>query len=176
MLNPIAGKASLGIKEWQMLLVDLLGFSLDLTQREARFAFWLAKMTVVDEVQKRHKLMTLSWVEFLEAVGRVADSISIPTDEDLASLGAANIMDFEARLGTADVATQARMRKPRPSSDFAAPKTRPLSLKLDRLLRLIIGRTALACKGTLSVGGKRYNLVGTYVTREQLRTMSVLRR
>ena len=49
-----------------------------------------------------------------------------------------------------------------------AEKTRDLAVKLDRLVRLIVGRQAIANKGALQHGGKRMSCVGVYLTPEQV--------
>ena len=43
----------------------------------------------------------LSWVEYLEALAQLADSMSLPTDDDLATLGARDMLDFEHKLQSA---------------------------------------------------------------------------
>ena len=141
--------------------------------RAVRFAFWRSKMFVVDEVAKRAKVTGLSWVEYLEALARLADSMSLPTDDDLATLGARDMLDFEHKLQSATDELAATLAYPRPSSEFLAPKTWPLAQKLDRLIRLILGRAGLMNKGMLAIGGKRLPLVGKYITTEQLKTLGL---
>jgi hypothetical protein len=141
--------------------------------RECRLAFWHARMIVADEVKSRMKFTTLSWVSFVEALARIADAMSLPTDEDLASIRADDVMEFERKLSAADPDAQARLRRPRPSAQFGAPKTRALDAKLDRLARLILGRMAILGKGALQHGTTRLQLVGKYITEDQLKTMTL---
>ena len=42
-----------------------------------RLAFFASRMIVVDEIKQRHKFMTLSFIEFVEALARVADSMNV---------------------------------------------------------------------------------------------------
>lgn len=173
MLNPLQGKARFGIEEWQALCNDTKLVSGDLTMREVRLAFWHSRMIVVDEVKSRMKITTLSWLEFLEALGRIAEQMSLPTDEDLKSLRADDILAFDEKLAAADADTQARLRRPRPSADWGAPKTRALAVKLDRLIRLMLGRFGILYKGALQHGTKRISLLGSYVTENQVKTMAI---
>ena len=84
-------------------------------------------------------------------------------------------MTYEQKLAEADADTQARLRTARPSATFGAPKTRDMSEKLDRLLRLIIGRVAILNKGILANGAKKISLVAAkYITEEQLKTMTMV--
>ena len=174
MLNPLQGKARFGIEEWASFVGDVRLVSEDLTMRELRLAFWWSRMVVVDEVKSRLKFTTLTWTQFVEALARVADMMSVPTDADLASIGAGDIMSFEEKLADADADTQARLRRPRPSAEFGAPKTRGVHVKLDRLLRLVIGRFGILGKGSLQHGTKKMSLVSAnYITEEQTKTMTL---
>ena len=172
-LDAVAGTPSFGLASWQKFVSDACLVSDDCTMRAVRFAFWRSKMFVVDEVAKRAKVTGLSWVEYLEALARLADSMSLPTDDDLATLGARDMLDFEHKLQSATDELAATLAYPRPSSEFLAPKTWPLAQKLDRLIRLILGRAGLMNKGMLAIGGKRLPLVGKYITTEQLKTLGL---
>ena len=114
---------------------------------------------VCDEVKQRAKLMFLSWTSFLEALCRIIDLTSVPTDDDLKTLRAETIMDYEEKLSQADADTQARLRVSRPSAEFGAPKTRPLAEKADRMISLMMGRLAILNKGALQMGSKRVSLM-----------------
>ena len=142
-----------------------------LSVREARLAFWRSRMCVIDEIKSRTKFMTMTWISFLEALGRLADYMSIPIDDDLHSIGADDIMGYHKKVAEADAETQARLRKRRPSADFENPPTRPLADKFDRLIRIILGRMAVIHKGAIQQGGKRMSLVGSYITQKQLQAL-----
>ena len=142
-----------------------------LSVREARLAFWRSRMCVIDEIKSRTKFMTMTWISFLEALGRLADYMSIPIDDDLHSIGADDIMGYHKKLAESDAETQARLRKRRPSADFKNSPTRPLVEKFDRLIRIILGRMAVIHKGAIQQGGKRMSLVGSYITQKQLRAL-----
>ena len=166
MLNPVQGKAKFGLVEWDALIKDCKLISDDLTSREVRLAFWWSRMVVVDEVKQRPKFMTLSWTEFLEALGRMAEMMTLPTEEDLQRVGAVNIVDFERKFEVAPTSVKEEIRaeqEEREDSDST-----PLHARLDRLCRLLLGRIAIVFKGHVSAGAKRLNLVNVYVTEDQL--------
>ena len=169
MINPIGGKPRLGLEEWYKLLSDCGLLGGDVTTREARLAFFHSKMVVADEVKNRSKVMFLSWVTFLEALCRIIDFSSVPTDQDLKAVGLGplasadrgpeDIMYYEDKLSKADADTQARLRAPRPSAEFGAPKTRPLHAKVERMIWLMLGRLSILNKGNLVLGAKRVSLL-----------------
>ncbi|KAH8076394.1 hypothetical protein JL721_393 [Aureococcus anophagefferens] len=72
MLKPDGGRPSFSLMEWVTVLNDGRLIGDELTVREARLCFFWSRMVVADEVKSRHKFMTLSWVEFLEALARVS--------------------------------------------------------------------------------------------------------
>ncbi|KAH8088855.1 hypothetical protein JL720_6823 [Aureococcus anophagefferens] len=150
LLNPVAGKAKFGLVEWDALIKDCKLISDDLTSREMRLAFWWSRMVVIDEVKQRAKFMTLTWVEFLEALGRMAEMMTLPDDDDLRKDEINH--KHEAEEDDADA---------------------PLAPRIDRLCKLLMGRIAVVFKGHISAGPKRLNLVGVYVTEEQLQEISL---
>lgn len=108
---------------------------------------------------------TLSFTDFLEALGRVADAKSLPTASDLDAAGYGNVLEWAidkerleggggggaAAAGGADggapppaVATAGGalpdIFRPRASARFGAPKPRPLYPKLELLLDLTFRR------------------------------------
>jgi hypothetical protein len=64
-------------------------FGPDLTRHRARLVFCWSKMRVSDELFMRQVDTSLTFVDFLEALGRVADMKALPTDEEIASFGLA---------------------------------------------------------------------------------------
>ena len=146
-----------------------------LTLQGMRLAFFMSRMIVADEVKARHKFTTLSFIEFLECLARIADSTNVPTDADLAAAGAATIVDLDLALSQKEGGTStSALKKRRPSCDYFEPKTRPLEEKLDRFIRQMIGRLGLREGGIISDGGKRISLIPKYVTREQLTSMGAI--
>ncbi|CAM9779514.1 unnamed protein product, partial [Phaeothamnion confervicola] len=139
MLNPVGGKAALGLDEWKALLVDcrLLG--------EAQVdSCWLLLLlfSVSDEIKSRARLTNLSYVEFLEAMSRLADMMHVPTDDDMRTAGADHVLDYEAAVQRSqDPEVAAQMRRRRPSAGFLSSlqSARPLAPKLDRMLRYAVG-------------------------------------
>ena len=58
-------------------------FDCDFTQREARLCYQLAKMKVADEVGSVDTFTYITFVDFMEAICRVAQMKNTPTEEDL---------------------------------------------------------------------------------------------
>lgn len=173
MLNPAQGKAKFGLHEWTTLLAETRILGELITMREVRLSFWWSRMVVADEFKSRFKFMTHSWVEFLEAIGRIADLMSLPTDEDLASVNAINMIDFKSKLESSHFSTQEKHQR-RPSAIWNNIKSRPLSEKVDKFCKLLIGRLAIKYKGNIAAGGKRATgIVGTYITKQQLQEMTL---
>ena len=56
-------------------------------------------MRAVDEIKDRHKLLHLSFVDFLEALVRIAVKKRMPTDEMIARAGTKTVGEFFAKLG-----------------------------------------------------------------------------
>ncbi|CAM9640570.1 unnamed protein product [Chrysoparadoxa australica] len=184
MLNPVGGKAALGLDEWKVLLTDcrLLGgegqsAALRAQMREARNAFYRARMIVSDEIRKRDKLFNLSFVDFLEALARLADMMSVPTDQDLEALKITDIMEFETSLANlVDAESSRQIRKKRESAAVLHDSARPLSEKLDRMLFYMIGVLGVKSKGTLKHGVKSIQLLGTYCNMQQVILVELLPR
>lgn len=171
LLNPVAGKAKFGLVEWDALIKDCKLISDDLTSREMRLAFWWSRMVVIDEVKQRAKFMTLTWVEFLEALGRMAEMMTLPDDDDLRKVGAINAVDYERKLELAPSSVKDEINHKHEAEEDDADA--PLAPRIDRLCKLLMGRIAVVFKGHISAGPKRLNLVGVYVTEEQLQEISL---
>ena len=126
--------------EWLRFCEDTRLIDKDFTQREARLVFAWSKMTVVDDVACRKRAGELTFVDFLEALGRCADMRSVPTDADLGAYGlqASEIARYEHLL--IEEGDTAKLDERRPSSEWGAPKTRPLAEKVFKLIALILGR------------------------------------
>ncbi|KAL6756926.1 hypothetical protein V8C86DRAFT_2637564 [Haematococcus lacustris] len=105
-------------------------------------------MYVLDEVKDYQRYSSVTFVDFLEALARVADMKSLPEEADLEAAGYTNIlewaMDKERLEGSADKseggAGNSDIFRPRDSAGFETPKTRPLYVKLEMLLDLLFRR------------------------------------
>lgn len=168
MLNPAQGKAKFGLMEWDALVKDCHLVSDDLTSREVRLSFWWSRMVVVDEVKQRMKFMTLSWTEFLEALGRMAEMMTLPSDEVCAMVGASNIVDYYIKFEVAPASVQTEIKRAIEKEEQEAGEGWPLHHRFERLIKLLMGRLAIVFKGYLQAGNKRLNLKDVYITEEQL--------
>merc|ERR1711871_559179 len=176
--NAVAGRAKFGLDDAVNLMNDAKMLGEHVSMRDLRLCWFMSRMLVIDEVKSRHKFTSLSMIEFLEWLGRLADCANIPVDEDLESIGAESIMDFEVKLKKADPDTAARLRERRPSAGLMAENTRPLAPKLERFLFMLMGRLAIRYKGGLVNGSSRLNFKQfppntPYITIEQLQELSL---
>ena len=155
----------------------------DFTAREAMLAFFNSRMVVCDEAVKRDKYISLQYVDFLEAIARVADTISVPTDDDIRALDAVNMTDYrmkKASFGGGRPTSpstggqrQASLITRRPSSEFLVTSQRPLEEKLDKTIRLLIGNIGLLNKGNLVYEKNQIRLVPQFITEDQLKAQNV---
>ena len=155
------------------------------TLQDATLAFLWSRMQIVDEIKDYARYTSFTWVDLLEALGRVADMKSLPLDSDLEAAGYPSILDWaiekerlegndsqrkdaaaaagegdngEGDEGAAASAAEAGrsggatspsgmgggggggLFRARESAGYAAPKSRPLHVKLELLLDLIFRR------------------------------------
>jgi hypothetical protein len=135
---PVTGKkrpTQLGLDGWTQLFCDAAlidGDLHDFTRREVKLCFVMARMTAVDEMSTR-KNETLTFVDFLDALGRAAELINLPTHKEVTRVGFTDILHYQK---VASGVEQARIPR-RESTAFEAVKTRRLHVKVDSLLQLI---------------------------------------
>ncbi|MEW5306191.1 MAG: hypothetical protein WDW36_008675 [Sanguina aurantia] len=129
---------------WLQLMNDAHFVDSEFTLQDATLAFLWARMFVVDEIKDYAKYTCLSFVDFLEALGRVADMKSLPSESDLAAGNFETILDWameKERNEGESADAMAEIFKPRDSSaGCAAVKTRPLYVKMKQLLDLTFRR------------------------------------
>ncbi|KAK3251875.1 hypothetical protein CYMTET_38797 [Cymbomonas tetramitiformis] len=120
---------------------SLLGPATGFSKREAKLVMIWSKMSVVDEIRHRNRAVSLTFVDFLEAVGRVADWISMPNPEDLEKFydpelnpaGSPSLLyEFYTKAPTSE---QERLR--RASAEFGNTRTRPLHIKLSQVIEVM---------------------------------------
>ena len=75
------------IEHWQHIVDACLLVDKDLTLRECSLCFAWSRMHVTDEVASFRKLEALTFVDFIEALGRLSDYMKMPTREQLKSHG-----------------------------------------------------------------------------------------
>lgn len=166
-LNPVQGKPKFGIDEIVQLFQDASMLGNHISSRELRLVFFKSRMTVKDEVVHRSKFTSLSWWEFIEALSRLADCTSLPTDEDLEQIAAQSMMDFELKLDKlVDPEKKAKLRQRRNSAGMMTPKSRPMHEKFETFVGCMMGRLGVHYKGRLRAGGLSF--VPKYLTQEQI--------
>ncbi|KAK3236710.1 hypothetical protein CYMTET_53166 [Cymbomonas tetramitiformis] len=120
----------------------LLGNATGMSKREYKLVFIKSQMAVVDEIKQRSRAITLTFVDFLEAMGRTADWISMPTQEALEKFydrelnpptQPSLVYEFYTKCPLSDVEMLRR-----DSSDLMTVKTRMLWDKMPMLIELIV--------------------------------------
>ena len=170
--NPVAGKPCFGVNEWLGFLKDAKVCPCEeISRREAMIAFVKCRMRVPDEVANLFSVRTLTQTDFIEALCRLADMMSLPTRDDLSEVGAETLVDFYELIGqTDDDELQARVLARRPSAaEWSAPKTQPLEHKVALLVHYICVHLTLKFKGTIPAGhgAPAHNLKAKYLSKEQ---------
>eukprot|EP00622_Pseudochattonella_farcimen_P003255 FR738384.1.p1 GENE.FR738384.1~~FR738384.1.p1 ORF type:complete len:190 (-),score=28.73 FR738384.1:222-791(-) len=142
-----------------MMVTDLW----DLSERECRMAYFYANMVVVDELKSHAKLITITFIEFMEALAWIADNLAVPTDDELLKLNiqtddskAPFMIDFEISVLALEDNVKAKLLKRRPSAVFLGDKTRSLANKLDKFLQLLGGRLGVRHAGRLPPRGFKF--------------------
>ena len=145
-LKPLSGGRrykALRIDGWLKLIedCDLLTINVFFTINQAKYAFMFGRMIVVDELKDENRWRQLTFVDFLDALGRVADAFCFPFPADLKRMGWDNMYEYmEYASFTPEDDPAQRVFKTRPSVNFSEPKTRPLKGKIEALLDLMCRR------------------------------------
>lgn len=96
---------------WLAFMTDARLIDSQFTLSDACLAFLWARMHVIDEIKDYGRYTALTFVDFLEALGRVADMKSLPTASDLDEARYSSILDWaldkERLEGAADQAAGA---------------------------------------------------------------------
>eukprot|EP00878_Enallax_costatus_P045018 GHUV01053851.1.p1 GENE.GHUV01053851.1~~GHUV01053851.1.p1 ORF type:complete len:472 (+),score=157.43 GHUV01053851.1:213-1628(+) len=79
---------------WLALMTDAKLIDSQFTLADANLAFLWARMYVIDEIKDYVRYTSLSFTDFLEALGRVADSKSLTTASDLDAAGYSSILEW----------------------------------------------------------------------------------
>ncbi|DBA81483.1 TPA: hypothetical protein ACH3X1_007263 [Trebouxia sp. C0004] len=112
----------------------------DLGLQQAQLCFLWSRMLVVDEIKDFGRHEALSFVDFLEALARVAELKSLPSYSDLEDAGYDNILawQFDREANSSVPPDQLpEILKPRPMDTM-----RPLYAGLDVMLNLLFRRLA----------------------------------
>ncbi|KAG1675673.1 hypothetical protein FOA52_002382 [Chlamydomonas sp. UWO 241] len=130
----------LDMVEWMELMSESRLYHRHFTQRESKLCFVWSRMRWRDESSTTKAWNTnrsLSFIDFLEALGRVADMCNPPPVEELLA---------DEKYGSSDTPTAEYYKRAgethayfadRPSAGLFSPKTRPLDEKLEQVLEVI---------------------------------------
>ncbi|KAG2438847.1 hypothetical protein HXX76_005387 [Chlamydomonas incerta] len=159
-LKPVGGGLRpkvLKLDGWQQFMNDATLVDSQFTLQDASLAYLWARMYTIDEIKDYARYTCLSFTDFLEALGRVADMKALPSASDLDLAGYDSVLEWaldkERMEGGPDKSGQGGdggdgggggatldIFRPRPSAGFTAPKTRPLYVKLEMFLDLLFRR------------------------------------
>lgn len=125
------------LEGWSLFLENAGLVTTDFTLTEARLCWLWCRMLTSDEVGMYEHNVKVTFVDFLDALGRTADFMTLPTELEWKKHGFKNILDWKfTRDNSPDQLDPEG--KPifvsRESSKFGTPKTRPLHIKLHSLL------------------------------------------
>eukprot|EP00891_Asterochloris_glomerata_P005689 jgi/Astpho2/5689/fgenesh1_pg.00079_%23_100_t len=141
-LRPASGGLrykTMRMDSWMALMESTKLFSLDFTPPQAQTCYMWARMSTVDELKDYTKHEALSFVDFLEAIGRVADMKPLPSRSELDEAGYDNVLawatDKEAAVAAGSSDPSASLFKTR--SNAAGADSRPLYATLEVLLDLM---------------------------------------
>ena len=73
----------MSIEDWMGMMHDLKLLSSDFPDRNGRLAFVLSRMRTSNEFEKRTSYINFFFCDFLEAICRVADAMTFPTNEEM---------------------------------------------------------------------------------------------
>jgi len=90
--------ALLTIKEWMGFMDRVKLFDTSFPKREGRCVFSWCKMRVADELKHRKSYTTMPFVDFLEALPRIADLKAVPTDAMMDEWGAKTIVEAYTKM------------------------------------------------------------------------------
>jgi len=99
--GPTGGADLMSLSEWLSLISNLELFDSDFTPRDATLAFQSSRMRVVDEIKARVRLLNISFIDFFEAMLRVAMSKKLPTPEMLRKAGRRTAGEYYLELTNA---------------------------------------------------------------------------
>eukprot|EP00191_Tetraselmis_sp_GSL018_P024515 CAMPEP_0177627972 /NCGR_PEP_ID=MMETSP0419_2-20121207/31498_1 /TAXON_ID=582737 /ORGANISM="Tetraselmis sp., Strain GSL018" /LENGTH=1910 /DNA_ID=CAMNT_0019129181 /DNA_START=17 /DNA_END=5750 /DNA_ORIENTATION=+ len=128
---------------WLKLIDDSSLCDSQFTLQDATQCYLWSRMAVIDELKDFVKYESMLFIDFLEAIGRVADMKFIPAASDLQNSGYENVLQWslaKEQLGEAEIVEEGSIFKPRPSCELANTKTRPLYAKVELLLDLMFRR------------------------------------
>jgi len=128
----------LRLEDWMKFVTAarLVGDPLDpdFAMRDARLCYIWSRMVVYDEIGDVARHESLTFVDFLEALGRVAELRALPSYDELERSGyGTSAFDYSQKARE----NVSLVMQRRPSVELGAPPTRPLHEKVNILLQYI---------------------------------------
>ncbi|KAK3233398.1 hypothetical protein CYMTET_56303 [Cymbomonas tetramitiformis] len=129
----------LNVEGFAKLFEDARLYDAYFTLQETRFCFMWSRMYTLKEDSSNQKFTNLTYVDFLEALGRAADCLHLPTDEELRSNGYADAFTWKISIELG-LEQNAPIIHRRTSSHMHNVKTRPLHEKLSTMFDIMFRR------------------------------------
>ena len=152
--NRVKKKDRMPLKYFMAMLKHMKFMDSDFTVREAKLCFQQGKMYKRDELRSVATFGYITFVDFMEALCRVAALKNMPSEEDLSEMygrkmiKAATYVDYITATQSVKKAVEGALIR-RASSDWSAPKTRPLYEKVTILIKMILARYDFGGDGLL---------------------------
>ena len=131
------GDARLDMEEWLILINESGIYHRYFNVREAKLAMLWSRMKQIDEsatAKNMSKAQSLSFLDFLEAIGRCSDLMSPPPPDEIESLGFSGVHDYYTQA-----ISTGYYSPDRDSGAFDAQSfTRPLEAKIEQVLEVML--------------------------------------
>jgi len=127
----------LDIGGWEIMADDLNLISDEFTLLDMRICYLYSRMLFKDEMKDYKKTIHLTFIDFLEALSRMADALSFPSMEDILTAGYESVMQWFLEFTGGPAPNGVKPIPKRASFGLETPKQRPLHLKVDALLTIM---------------------------------------
>lgn len=151
----VGGRSGLGsglisLEEWVSFLDALQCISIDLTQRDASFAFAWSRMAVINGRSERgnQRETCLPFEGFLEAVCRIAMLKSLPTDDEIKAAKMPHAFAYMAQLKENEEEKYIALLQARATRWGELPDTQPVHRCVEHMITYIISKMEDETSGT----------------------------
>ncbi|KAK3262386.1 hypothetical protein CYMTET_28758 [Cymbomonas tetramitiformis] len=115
-------------------LLTKVGCSLHVVE----ICFVMSKLLVIDEIKDNHRWITLTFMDFLESICRLAEFISPPEEQDLRRAGYDEAAPTYNYFKETDAGMEPLIERRLSSGALDTPKSRPLDVKINQIIEVIL--------------------------------------
>jgi len=134
--KPGSATKMMSLAEWTTFCEQTELLNDDFTKRECQLCFVWSKMRVTDELKNRHKWTHGTFMDFLEALARSCELMSLPDDADIADLKVNTVVEWFWKAEKMDMGGQIKKAGSR-YSDMHNGEVRPLADRLEKFLAVL---------------------------------------